>query len=210
MHLNCELLFEKYAREYFRSDLRVLEVGPDQFPSTLETHVGDDSIEWNTLDLAESHGSAQLTHIAISEYEFPIDDETYDIVVSANVIEHVRCIWRWVPELARVCKPGGVVVTINPVSWPYHEAPVDCWRVYPEGMRALYQDASLTVLVSQFDALEAKQSGRRRFLPGRSPVWQPWQLRLAFRVLGPFGFPVEAAYDAITVGKKRAGSSRAC
>lgn len=204
MHPNCELLFDGYARGYFRPGLRVLEVGPDRFPSTLRTRVDDDSIEWETLDLADSHDSAQLTHTAISEYEFPIDDETYDIVLSANVLEHVRCIWRWVPELARVCKTGGLVITINPVSWPYHEAPVDCWRAYPEGMRALYEDASLTVLVAQFDALEGKRSGRRRFLPGRAPIWQPWQLRLAFRILGPLGFPVEAAYDAITIGEKRA------
>jgi len=204
MHLNCELLFDAYARECFRPGLRVLEIGPDRFPSTFQMLVADDSIEWDTLDLVDSHAPAQLTHTAISEYEFPLDDETYDIVLSSNVIEHVRCIWRWMPELARVCKVGGHVITVNPVSWPYHEAPVDCWRIYPDGMRALYEDASLQVLVSRFDALEAKRSGRRHLLPGRSPIWQPWQLRLAFRILGPLGFPVEAAYDAITIGEKQA------
>jgi hypothetical protein len=62
-------------------------------------------------------------------------------------------------------------------------------------MRALYEDASLTVLVSHLDALEAKAAGRGRLLPGRSPVWQPWQLKLFFRIFGLLGFPVEAAYD---------------
>jgi SAM-dependent methyltransferase len=204
MHPNCELLFQTYARDYFQPGMRVLEVGPDMIPSTLRTLVEDDSIAWDTLDLANSPVAAELTHTASSEYAFPIEDDTYDIVLSANVIEHVRHIWRWMPELGRVCKPGGLVVTVNPVSWPYHEAPVDCWRIYPEGMRALYEDASLTVLASHFDALEAKRSGRRRLLPGRSPIWQPWQLRLAFRILGPIGFPVEAAYDTITIGEKQA------
>ena len=205
MHPNSELLFETYARPYFQAGMRVLEIGPDLAPSTFETLVGDDSIKWDTVDLADGHVHApsQLTYTATSEYEFPIEDDLYDIVVSGNVIEHVRRVWRWMPEVARVCKVGGLVITVNPVSWPYHEAPVDCWRIYPEGMRALYEEASLTVLVSQLDALEAKRSGRRRLLPGRSPIWQPWQLRLFFRFFGPLGFPVEAAYDVITVGEKR-------
>ena len=205
MHPNCELLFEAYARERFRPGLSVLELGPDVVPSTFQTLVGDDSIRWDTLDLPGSPVEERLTFTASSEYAFPIDDGAYDIVLSGNVIEHVRAIWRWLPEVARVCKVGGLVITVNPVSWPYHEAPVDCWRIYPEGMRALYEDASLTVLVSHLDALEAKRSGRRHFLPGRSPIWQPWQLRTFFRLAGPFGFPVEAAYDVITVGEKRAG-----
>jgi SAM-dependent methyltransferase len=202
VHPNSELLFETYARSYFRPGMRVLEIGPDLFPSTFQKLVADDSIGWDTLDLAESHIPDHLTYKTLSEYEFPIEDDAYDIVVSGNVIEHVRHVWRWMPEVARVCKVGGLVITINPVSWPYHEAPVDCWRIYPEGMRALYEEASLTVLFSIFDALEGKRSGHRSFLPGRAPIWQPWQLRLFFRIFGPLGFPVEAAYDAITIGVK--------
>ena len=94
--------------------------------------VGDDSLQWDTLDLVDGHAyvPAELTYRSRSPYEFPIEDDAYDIVLSANVIEHVRCVWRWLPELARVCKAGGLVITISPVSWPYHEAPIDCWRIY--------------------------------------------------------------------------------
>jgi hypothetical protein len=57
-------------------------------------------------------------------------------------------------EVARVCKPGGLVVTINPVSWKYHLAPVDCWRIYPDGMKALYEDAGLEMRESVCESLE--------------------------------------------------------
>jgi len=70
-------------------------------------------------------------------YAIPVDSESFEIVVSANVIEHVEELWRWVPALARVCRRGGKVITINPISWGFHEAPVDCWRIYPDGMKAL-------------------------------------------------------------------------
>jgi SAM-dependent methyltransferase len=197
MHKNSELLFQKYAREYFRSGIKVLEIGPEVIPSTYQKTVGDDSILWHTLDLANK---PSLTYRASSEYEFPVEPESYDVVLSGQVIEHVRKIWRWLPELARVCKKGGLVITINPVSWPYHEGPVDCWRMYPEGMQALYDDASLEVKLSRWESLEA--IGYRRHIPGRSAEWQSLRLRLAYKVLGRLGFPVECAYDTITIGEK--------
>ena len=197
MHTNSRLLFQKRAREFFRPGMRVLEIGPDKFPSTYCSLVADRSITWDTLDIWQD---ARLTYSATSEYSFPAPSDTYDIVLSGQVIEHVRKIWLWIKELTRVCKVGGLVITINPVSWPYHEHPIDCWRAFPEGMRALYEDASLEVLLSIFESLEATQY--RRHIPGRSSEWQPRLLRNAYRILGRIGFPVECAYDTITIGKK--------
>ena len=199
MHTNSRLLFQKYAAEYFRPGLRVLEIGPDGTPSTYQKAIGDSSIVWHTLDIRDD---PNLTYRALSEYEFPIESGTYDIVLSGQVIEHVRQVWVWIREVARVCKVGGLVVTINPVSWPYHEAPIDCWRVFPEGMRALYEYASLQVTSSRFETLEAIGQDH---IPGRSAEWQPpkpLRLRLAFKILGMVGLPVECAYDVITVGQK--------
>jgi hypothetical protein len=34
---------------------------------------------------------------------------------------------------------AGMSSSVNPVSWVFHEAPVDCWRIYPEGMKALLE-----------------------------------------------------------------------
>jgi SAM-dependent methyltransferase len=83
-----------------------------------------------------------------------VDDESYDIVLSGNVVEHVKKIWKWGKELHRVVKKNGFVITVNPVSWPFHEAPVDCWRIYPEGAKALFEDAGFSILHSSFECLE--------------------------------------------------------
>ena len=202
MHANSKLLFRKYASEYFRSNTRVLEIGPDRFPSNYQSIVADDSITWHTLDL---YAHEQLTYTATSEYAFPVSDNAYDIVLSGQVIEHVRRIWVWMNELSRICKPGGLVITINPVSWPYHEAPLDCWRAYPEGMKALYEDSSLDVILSTWESLERPDLRNR--LPGRSAEWQSRRLRFAYRVVGLLGFPVECAFDTITIGRKPASKS---
>lgn len=199
MHLNSRLLFEKYARDHFRPGMRVLEIGPDGRPTTYQSIVGEDSIEWDTLDLREG---PHITFSAPSEYSFPVPDEAYDIVLSGQVIEHVRRIWTWMREVARVCRPGGLVITINPVSWPYHQAPVDCWRIYPDGMEALYEDSGLEVMLSRWESLEATEFASH--LPGRShPArYRPPWVEDAFRALGRAGFPVERAYDTVTIGRK--------
>jgi SAM-dependent methyltransferase len=197
MHTNSKLLFEKYAKEYFRPGMHILEIGPDRFPSTFRSLVADNSATWDTLDLYQH---AQLTYTAVSEYDFPIPESKYDIVLSGQVIEHVRKIWIWMKEVSRVCKVGGLVITINPVSWPYHEAPIDCWRAFPEGMRALYEDASLKVILSKWESLEASHFRRR--VPGRSPEFQSRRLRVAYRMLNLLGFPAECSFDTITIGEK--------
>ena len=42
-------------------------------------------------------------------------------------MEHVGKIWVRVAVLERACKEGGYVILINPVSWVFHKAPIDCW-----------------------------------------------------------------------------------
>jgi SAM-dependent methyltransferase len=199
MHENSKLLFRKYALEHFRPGMRVLEIGPDQIPSTYQSIVDDDSLVWHTLDIDPRQ---EPTYHAESEYSFPIEDGAYDIVLSGQVIEHVRRVWEWIREVARVCRVGGLVITINPVSWPYHEAPVDCWRIYPEGMRALYENAALNVLLSRFESLEGTEYVRH--IPGRTFDLRnyPPLMRDVLLALAGVGFPFECAYDTITIGQK--------
>jgi ubiquinone/menaquinone biosynthesis C-methylase UbiE len=120
--------------------------------------------------------------------------------VSGQVLEHVPRAWVWLEELARVTKPGGHVITINPVSWPYHEAPVDCWRIFPEGMIALYEHANLDVELSEYVCLE---SDAKRIIPGAGLDCQPLKRRFGMWFVSMFGFPIEASYDIVTVGKKK-------
>jgi SAM-dependent methyltransferase len=200
MHGNTQLLFDRYARPYFRPGIRVLEVGPD-LPSTLRRLTADESIQWHTVDICRA---PQLTYAAVDEYSFPIPDNAYDIVVAANVMEHVRKIWLWIREVSRVCKPGGHVITINPVSWPFHEYPIDCWRAYPDGMTALYEEGGLDVIVSKCESLEDSQN--RRHLPGRSLGYikdhEGWKAKIYWRLFAKLGLPIERPYDTVTIGKK--------
>ena len=62
MHANSKLIFEKYATSYFPPGTRVLEIGPDGFPSAYRSKVNRGSLSWDTLDIYK-HPS--LTHVGL-------------------------------------------------------------------------------------------------------------------------------------------------
>ncbi len=197
MHENSRLLFAKHARGLFSSRSRVLEIGPDGFPSTYRQMIGVATAAWDTLDI---HQDQRLTFPGSDSYAFPIADGAYDIVLAGQVLEHVPKVWLWLRELERVCAPGGHVVLVSPVSWPYHEAPVDCWRVHPEGMRALLEGTGLAIEACVCESLETP--GYRRYVPGKSLAHRPLSVRALSRVIGLFGYPVERAYDLVTIARR--------
>lgn len=212
MHTNSALMFSTHMRPLIAPGARVLEIGPDGSPSSLERLVDDPTIAWTAADLQTSlrsdgskvgGGRAEAVDLWMpSEYEIPVADDSFDVVVAANVIEHVRKPWRWTPELARVTKPGGYVMVTCPVTWEYHPVPVDCWRMYPEGLRALAEEARLEVVVAVCDSLEVPLT--RRPVPGSPGHTRPGPVSGLVRKL--LGWPCPLAYDSVCVAQKRPSS----
>lgn len=201
MTKNDRLLFERFALSHIRDGVRVLEIGPDRHPSTLQEVVGARAALWDTLDFV-SRTDVPLTFRTTEEYRYPVVDEAYDVVLAANVIEHVPRIWTWMRELRRIVRPGGLIITLNPVSWNYHPAPRDCWRIYPDGMRALCDEVGLEVVLSEWGSVELERLERvsprrvreKHLVQWFSGVFVLWN---AATRLGPDG-----SYDTITVARK--------
>lgn len=96
------------------------------------------------LDLAPGKG---VDIVSEKEYSYPIPSGEYDVVISGQVAEHVKDIFAWIAECARILKPGGLMCIIAPWQWGYHPHPVDCWRIMRDGMRYLLNEkAGLEVL----------------------------------------------------------------
>lgn len=194
-------MFERHAAPFIHERADVLEIGPDTIPSTYRCHTPAAIASWHTLDFERNE---PLTYTIEDGYSFPIEDDSYDVVISGQVIEHVPKPWRWLPEVARVTRRGGTVITVAPVTWPYHEAPVDCWRVYPDGLRALYDEAGLDVVLAEWGSIELEAIVRR--LPKRIPHPQLQLQRLSTALLllsEHTRWKNQGSYDTVAVGRKR-------
>ena len=69
-----------------------------------------------------------------------------DVVISGQTFEHTEFFWLTMREIARALKTGGLLCLIAPSAGDEHRYPVDCWRVYPDGLRAAARYAGLETL----------------------------------------------------------------
>ena len=80
-------------------------------------------------------------------YHFPFANGEFDVAISGQTIEHVADIYAWIREVARIVRVDGMVVIIAPNMFHEHRFPIDCWRIFPDGMSFLMKDvAGLEVL----------------------------------------------------------------
>jgi SAM-dependent methyltransferase len=86
-----------------------------------------------------------------SPYQFPFGDAHFDVLVSGQAFEHVKFFWLTWMEMVRTLKPGGFIFLIAPSRGPEHRYPVDCWRFYPDGFRALAEFGGIDCLEAHSD-----------------------------------------------------------
>lgn len=73
----------------------------------------------------------------------PFEENTFDLIISTQVLEHVPDPLGMLKEMARVCKPGGGVLISVPFVYPEHEEPFDYFRFTRFGIADLLAKAGL-------------------------------------------------------------------
>ena len=127
---------------------RVLEVGSIAKAPSFKAifveigweYVGADLTEGNNVDL-----------VLKDPFDWQIADESFDAVISGQMLEHNEMFWLTFLEMGRVMKRGGVMIHIAPSRGPQHRAPQDCWRFYRDGMVALARWSGLELIEATTD-----------------------------------------------------------
>lgn len=79
-------------------------------------------------------------------YVLPLEDNSARLVTSGQAFEHIEFFWLTFKEMARVLDTNGYIFLIAPSRGHEHKYPVDCWRFYPDGYRALAKWGGLEVV----------------------------------------------------------------
>ena len=79
-------------------------------------------------------------------------EQSFDVVISTEMLEHVED-WRLVvTNLKRVLRPRGyLLVTTRSIGFPYHGNPYDYWRFEPSDMREIFGDMDILALERDAD-----------------------------------------------------------
>jgi len=112
-------------------DALVLEIGGGDRRRVLRNHL---NFEYVKFELADVYGDI---------HALPFQDETFDIVHSQAVFEHVADPFSAARELLRVTKPGGIVLTEVAFLQPLHAVPYHFFNMTLWGVGELFKDCEI-------------------------------------------------------------------
>lgn len=116
----------------------VLDVGSLDVNGTYRPML-EDVLHWQYTGLDIREGPN--VDVVAPPFNYPFNDNCFDVVVSGSTLEHVERPWLVVPEMARILKPGGLLAILTHWSFPLHEYPKDCFRFMPDGLTVLFDEA---------------------------------------------------------------------
>lgn len=171
---------EQYLQPHEGEELEILDFGSQELDnqpgSSYHPLFERPSWRYRGLDLV---AGANVDLVLTDPFRWEaVADDSVDVVVSGQVLEHVDYFWLTAFEIGRVLRPGGLAALIAPSTGPEHRYPLDCWRFYRDGFASLARYLG-------FDLLDVYTDWNRgmwadSMLVMRKPVWDVQQ-RAEFR-----------------------------
>ena len=109
-----------------------------------------DKIEWynslfsnKSLVITSDVHSQFKPDVVFDSHQIPFADESFDLIIAGQVLEHTFKPWIVAKELERVVKTNGNLLIEIPFSFPYHSPPYDFFRFTFTGLRSLFTKCNL-------------------------------------------------------------------
>jgi len=133
MNKLSQTILQEFVTNYLdiNKKLSILDVGSLDVNGTYKESFNNPNWTYTGLDIVSGKN---VDVISSTPYNWPISDNSYDVIISGQCMEHVEAPWLWTKEIERICKPNGIIFIIAPWTFKIHRYPVDCWRILPDGM----------------------------------------------------------------------------
>lgn len=130
---------------------------------------------------ADLPGNDLASVMITEEGKIGAPSDSFDVVISTQVLEHVRNPLAYLGEAHRVLVPGGKLVLSTHGFWMYHPDPQDYWRWTPEGLQTIVRQAGFNLLSTK-KIIGLAGAGLQLFQDGLTP-FVPRRLRPIFYLI---------------------------
>lgn len=172
MHVSVlEFFIEEAKKEEFHGK-RVLEIGSKYVNGSVRPFVEKYLLPKEYIGIDIEPGKYVDMVVSADEIVNIFGLESFDVVISCEVLEHVKN-WKLVVQnMKEVLSPGGYMyITTRSIGFPFHEYPHDFWRYEIDDMKNIF---------SYFEIISLRKDHQAPgvFLKCKKPLdWKPVDLK---------------------------------
>lgn len=148
------LKFENKYLKPINKKLDILDIGSQDINGSYKPIFKNKNYNYFGADQSEGKN---VDIILDNPYDWKkLKSNSFDVVISGQAFEHIEYFWITMSEVIRVLKNGGICCIIAPSSGFEHKFPLDCWRIFPDGFKAIARMNRLTIMdCYMFDDFES-------------------------------------------------------
>jgi SAM-dependent methyltransferase len=119
-------------------------------------------------DIMDVVPRAEVTIVADLQDCSHVPDNTFDVIVCTQVLEHIANPFKAASELHRILKPNGHLLLTVPAAYPYHADPNDYWRFSRDSLQLLFGE--------RFQQVQIQGHGNRLTVVATYWFWMSYHL----------------------------------
>ena len=148
---NVLSILKGIAYKYKRKRIHILDIAPQDHFKNKEIFK---NLNYKSLDIDKKSNSDFKADITVNNKKI-IKNNTFDIILCTEVLEHTLNPFKAVKEIYRILKHKGTLHVTTPLNYRIHGPLPDCWRFTEYGLKYLFKD---------FKILKIKSFDSNRFL----------------------------------------------